>query len=93
MTVLPRLLPPILMLAEVSTLAALDADQANAFREGNRLCDKGRFAEAVDMYTRVIEQDPGGLKAYYNRALANEMVDRKAAILDWKRFVELKRIT
>jgi len=41
------------------------------------------------MYTRALEQDPENAKALYNRALASEMVDRKAAVRDWKEFLEL----
>ncbi|MGD0695561.1 MAG: tetratricopeptide repeat protein [Terriglobia bacterium] len=88
--VLPRLLLPIVTLVAVLTIAAADSDQAeSALRAGNRFFDKGRFADAVDMYTRALEQDPQDVKVYYNRALANEMVDRKAAMRDWRRFVEL----
>ena len=90
MTVVPRFLLPIFTLAAVLTLAAADADHAeSAFRVGNRFFDKGHFADAVDMYTRALEQDPQDARAYYNRALANEMVDRKAAIRDWRQFLEL----
>jgi predicted Zn-dependent protease len=41
------------------------------------------------MLTRALEQNPKDIRAYYYRALANEMVDRQAAIGDWGRFVEL----
>jgi hypothetical protein len=41
------------------------------------------------MLTRAVEQNPKDVKAYYYRALANEMVDRQAAISDWHRFEEL----
>jgi|SRR5271157_2556462 len=89
-TVVPRFLLPIFTLAAVLTLAAADADHAeSAFRVGNRFFDKGHFADAVDMYTRALEQNPQDAAAYYNRALANEMVDRKAAIRDWRQFLEL----
>jgi predicted Zn-dependent protease len=72
------------------TLAALSADHAeSAFRVGNRFFDKGHFADAVGMYTRALEQEPQDAKTYFNRALANEMVDRKAAIRDWRQFLEL----
>jgi tetratricopeptide (TPR) repeat protein len=86
----PRVLLPVCALAAVLTLAAGDSDKTDsAFRAGNRSFDKGYFADAVDMYTRALEQDPQDAAAYYNRALANEMVDRKAAIRDWGRFLEL----
>jgi predicted Zn-dependent protease len=88
--VVQRLLLPIFLWAAVLTQAAGDANRAeSAFRAGNRFFDKGHFADAVDMYTRALEQDPQDAKVYYNRALANEMVDRRAAIVDWRQFLEL----
>jgi predicted Zn-dependent protease len=65
-------------------------DPAESFlREGNRLLDEGLFAEAVAAYTRALQQNPREVKVYYCRALANEMVDRQAAIRDWRQFAEL----
>jgi len=58
-------------------------------RQGAKLLDRGLFADSVAMFTRVLEQNPKDVKACYYRALANEMVDRQAAIGDWRRFVEL----
>jgi predicted Zn-dependent protease len=51
--------------------------------------DRDHFADSVAMLTRAVEQNPKDIRAYYYRALANEMVDRQAAIADWGRFVEL----
>jgi predicted Zn-dependent protease len=68
-----------------------DADQGEAtryFREGNGLYDQGHFAEAAADYDRCLREDAQFLEAYYNRALAREMLDRQKAIEDWKRFVE-----
>ena len=90
MRVVPRLLQPIFTLASVLTLAAGQADQAeSSFRVGNRFFDAGQFTNAVDMYTRALEQNAQDARAYFNRALANEMVDRKAAIRDWRQFLDL----
>lgn len=58
------------------------------FREGNDLLNRGRFADAVANYDRCLAADPHFAKAYFNRALSNEMVDRAKALEDWKRFVE-----
>ena len=70
--------------------AAADRDNAvAAFKEGNGLFDQDRFTEAVAAYGRAIGEDPQYAEAYHNRALANEMVDRQAAIRDWRRFIEL----
>jgi len=88
--VVSRLLMPAFTLATVSTLAALGVDQGErAFRAGNRFLDISYFADAVKMYTRALERNPYDATVYYNRALANEMVNRKAAIGDWARFLEL----
>ena len=58
-------------------------------QQGTKLLDRGYFADSVAMLTRALEQNPNDIRAYYYRALANEMVDRQAAIGDWHRFVEL----
>jgi predicted Zn-dependent protease len=69
---------------------AVDRDAAKAsYRQGNEFFDQGRFADAAAAYGHAIDQDPQNLEAYYNRALADEMVDRQKAIADWHRFVEL----
>jgi predicted Zn-dependent protease len=57
-------------------------------RRGNRLMDQGLFTEAVAAYTRALQRNPSNAKVYYYRALANEMVNRQAAIADWHRFAE-----
>ncbi len=51
--------------------------------------NQGLFAQAVAAYTRALQLNPSDLKACYYRALANEMVDRQAAIYDWRQFAEL----
>ncbi len=67
-----------------------DREQAKQFyMAGNSLFDQGRFPEAAAAYGRALEQDPKYTDAYYNRALANEMVDRQKSLLDWRRFVEM----
>ena len=72
------------------TITAAGRDQAESFlRQGNRLLDQGLFREAVAAYTRALEQNPKDVRVYYYRALANEMVDRQAAIGDWRQFAEL----
>jgi len=58
-------------------------------RQGNGFYDRDQFAESAASYTQALQQDPQFLEAYYNRALANEMVDRQKAIEDWQRFAEL----
>jgi len=92
-TVLLVLALPILascITAPIATPQAADREAAKAsLRQGNGLFDRDRFGEAAAAYTRAAEQDPQFVEAYYNRALANEMVDRQKAIEDWRRFVEL----
>lgn len=71
--------------------AGLGRDLPEALlRQGNKLLERGLFADAGAVYTRAVEQNPKSANAYYYRALANEMVDRQAAIRDWRRFIELQ---
>ena len=71
-------------------VTASGRDSAESFlQQGTKLLDRGHFADSVAMLTRALEQNPKDIRAYYYRALANEMVDRQAAIGDWRRFVEL----
>ena len=89
-TLFPRLLLPTLtLLAWLAPAVGAPRNAENAFRAGNRFFDADDFTDAVAMYTRALVQDPSNVKLYYNRALANEMADPKAAIRDWKRFLEL----
>src|SRR5207245_5572270 len=59
------------------------------YREANGDYGQGRFAPAAQGYERAIEQDSKYVEAYYNRALAYEMVDRSKALEDWKKFLEV----
>jgi len=69
---------------------AADHDAAVRFyREANGDYDQGRFAQAAQGYEHAIEQDPKYVEAYYNRALAFEMVDRSKALEYWKKFLEV----
>jgi len=68
--------------------AAGRASVASSLRLGSKLMHQGLFAEAVAAYTRALQQDPSNAKVYYYRALANEMVNRQAAIADWRRFAK-----
>ncbi len=83
------LLSSLSLLAPLTPAAGSPRKAESAFRAGNRFFDAANFTEAVEMYTRAWDQGPRDSKIYYNRALANEMVDRKAAIRDWKQFLEL----
>lgn len=80
----------LLCLPAITNLSAASSSKANAlWREGVRLYEKGRFAEAAACFTDALEQNPQNPKIYYNRAVANEMVDRQQALRDWRRFLEL----
>jgi predicted Zn-dependent protease len=69
---------------------AADREAAKAnYQQGNLLFDGYRFSEAAAAYGKAIEQDPQFLDAYFNHALADEMVDRRKAIEDWRRFADL----
>jgi predicted Zn-dependent protease len=73
----------------VSTALAADRETAKHFySDANNLFDQGRFAEAAAAYGRAIGEDSRYVEAYYNRALANEMVDRAQAVRDWQQFLD-----
>lgn len=73
----------------VSTALAADRETAKHFySDANSLFDQGRFAEASAAYGRALGEDPKYVEAYYNRALANEMVDRAQAVKDWQQFLD-----
>ncbi len=59
------------------------------YRQGNELYDQDHFREAVAAYTSCLQADPHYAPAYFNRALANEMVDRAQSVADWKQFVKV----
>lgn len=72
------------------TITGASRDPAeSSLRQGTKLLDRGLFPDSVAMLTRALEHNPKDVKAWYYRALANEMVDRQAAIGDWRKFVEL----
>ncbi|MGA2985956.1 MAG: matrixin family metalloprotease [Terriglobia bacterium] len=73
-----------------AALHAVDQEAAKAsYRQGNEFFDQNRFADASAAYGRAIEQAPQFLEAYYNCALADEMVDRQRAMADWHRFADI----
>lgn len=57
--------------------------------EGNRLYDQNKFAQAVAAYDRAAGRDARDPRVFFDRALANEMVNRANAIADWKQFLSL----
>jgi predicted Zn-dependent protease len=63
-------------------------DAARPFMEANVQLDSGHFAEAVAGFDKCLAANPHMLKALFNRAIANEMVNRQQAIEDWKRFAD-----
>ncbi|HEV2352215.1 MAG TPA: matrixin family metalloprotease [Terriglobia bacterium] len=80
-----------LFIAGLSMASVLAADHESAkqsYVEANGLFDLGRFAEAVSGYNQAIADDPKYVEAYYNRALASEMVDRAHALENWQRFLD-----
>jgi predicted Zn-dependent protease len=78
----------ILLLAAPAPAVDREAAKQN-YKQGNMFFDQDRFADASAAYGRAIEQDSQFLEAYYNRALADEMVDRQKAIADWRQFADL----
>ena len=84
-----RTIQGLILLAISAPALAVDQDAARAaYRQGNDLFDQNRYAEAAAAYGRAVDQDPKFIEAYYNCALADEMVDRKKAIADWHRFAD-----
>jgi len=85
--------PAILVLTALVLAApapAVDREAAKtSYLQGNNLFDNFRFADAAAAYGRAIEQDPTLLEAHFNRALADELVDRQKAMAEWHRFAEL----
>jgi predicted Zn-dependent protease len=80
----------LLLVVLVPSAQAVDREAAKAsYAQGNALFDQVRFADASAAYSHALEQDPKFLEAYYNRALADEMVDRQKAIADWRQFADL----
>lgn len=68
---------------------ASDLEAAKArYTEGNTLFDQGRFVEAAASYSRALDENPKFIEAYYNRALATEMIDRSKALDEWQRFLD-----
>jgi predicted Zn-dependent protease len=85
-----QLILGLLLLVMAAPALAADREAAKAsYRQGNAFFDQNRFADAAAAYDRAIEQDPKFLEAYFNRALANEMVDRQKATAGWRQFAEL----
>jgi predicted Zn-dependent protease len=80
----------LLLLVMAVPAPAADREAAKAsYQQGNEFFEQDRFADAAAAYSSAIEQDPKFLEAYYNRALADEMMDRKKAIADWHQFADL----
>jgi predicted Zn-dependent protease len=85
-----RVILGLLLLGMAVSAPAADRAAAKAsYQHGNEFFEQDRFADAAAAYSSAIEQDPQFLEAYYNRALADEMVDRKKAIADWHQFADL----
>lgn len=91
----PRQLRPVIAILAFLFLApgALYAgDRGSAtpyYQQGNQLYDSDHFADAVSQYDSAIAQDPKFVEAFYNRALAEEMVDRSKALEDWQKFLDI----
>jgi len=73
---------------EALTLAP--AHSRAALNLGALLCDAGRFAEAVDLYDRVIASDKNDALLYFNRAIALEDLHRdQEALKSYERCLQL----
>ena len=77
------------LLVVVVPAPAADRDAAKAsYQQGNVFFEQDRFSDAAGAYGQAIARDPKFFEAYYNRALADEMVDRQRAIADWRQFAD-----
>ena len=76
------------VLCLAATAGSRDSSQS-FLQQGIKLFDHGHFVDSVAALTRALEQNPKDIRACCYRAQANEMVDRQAAIGDWRRFAEL----
>ena len=59
------------------------------FDNATGLLDQSKFPEAAAGFTRCLAANPKFAKCLFNRAIANEMVDRAKALEDWESFVEV----
>ncbi len=50
--------------------------QSTWFEKGRSLSEAGHYADAVEAYTRAIEQDPGNALLYNNRGLIHWKMGR-----------------
>lgn len=76
------------LLAAAATARVGQEDAGRQFVQANVRLDGGHFADAVASYDKCLAADPHMLKALFNRAIANEMVNRQKAIDDWKGFAD-----
>ncbi|MBI4166857.1 MAG: matrixin family metalloprotease [Acidobacteria bacterium] len=79
----------LLLVGPRSVVAEDKAKARDLYREANTNFDRGQFKLAADTYKSAIAEDSQFGDAYHNLALANEMVDRKQAIEDWKKFIQV----
>jgi len=85
-----RVIEVLLLLVLAGTGGAADRNAAKAsYEQGNTYFDQDRFVDASAAYGQAIAQDPQFLEPYYNRALADEMVERQKAVADWQQFAGL----
>lgn len=76
-------------LFDIAALAADHAAAQDSYQQGNEAFEQDKFSDAATAYSRAVQQDPQFFEAYYNRALADEMVDRQKAIADWRQFAQI----
>jgi predicted Zn-dependent protease len=87
---MPKALIGLFVLMLAMPALAVDQEAAKAsYQQGNDFFDTFRFADAAAAYERATQQDPKFLEAYFNHALAEELVDRQKSIAAWKHFAEL----
>src|SRR5262249_22048957 len=55
---------------------------------GVALYGLGRYAEAVDYFSRALAAEPNMKEALFNKAVAEQQIDRQAARQDYQKFID-----
>ena len=90
------LLPALLLIALsgiAQDLASTSQPEAEAlFHKGETAYRSGGYAQAIDLYSQVLERDPGFLNAYLQRGFCHSLQrEYEAAIKDFSAVIDRKK--
>ena len=87
-----KLILSLFLLPLLVSLAHADEDLVRVcFERGTACLREGRYSEAIENYTKVIDLETSNIEAYYNRGLANQKLRSfDQAIEDFTRIIELR---